>query len=105
MPMRHQDSPRDPWAYIRQVEDHANKTHADIDKRLSLLEAEKETNRQEHQSMYMMINNNHDKTNAKLDLLLAEYHRTAGARKVATWIPSLMSVAVGLIAIYTFVQS
>lgn len=103
--MRPQDNPRDPWAYIRQVEDHANKTHADIDKRLTLLEEAKEANRMEHQSMYMLINNNHDRTNAKLDLLIAEYHRTAGAKKVATWIPSIMSVAVGLIAIYTFVQS
>ena len=105
MPMRPQDDPRDPWAYIRQVEDNSNKTHADIDKRLTLLEEAKEANRMEHNAMYVMINGNHDKTNEKLDLLLQEYHRTSGMRSVAAWVPSLMSVIVGFIAIYTFLQA
>jgi hypothetical protein len=42
--------------------------------------------------------------NAKLDFLIAEYHKAQGAKGAVNWLPTIISCVVGLIAIYTFVS-
>ena len=40
----------------------------------------------------------------KFEMLIAEYHRGQGAKGLALWLPTLISMAVGLIAIYHSVK-
>jgi len=40
----------------------------------------------------------------KLDMLLAEYHRQQGKGLIISWLPTIISAVVGLMAVYTFMK-
>ncbi len=45
-----------------------------------------------------------EKLTVKLDAILKEQHQSQGAKRLAAWVPTIVSMVVGCIAIYTFIK-
>ena len=84
------------WAAINSVrvsvDDHAI--------RLKVCEEKQTDFSSKHNDVCLLLK----ETNAKIDFLIAEYHKSQGAKLAANWLPTIISALVGIIAIYTFVS-
>lgn len=72
--------------------------------RLKISETKLEDVSDKHNDLYLQLKEIDMKISAKIDFLIAEYHKSQGAKSLANWLPTIISGLVGLIAIYTFVH-
>lgn len=83
--------------------DALKKNQEDYSLRLALCERAVHDFIEQHKDLCIQLKEYDVKMSGKMDFLIGEYHKGLGAKNLAAWLPTLVSVIVGAIAIYTFV--
>lgn len=88
------------WAAITSIRSSVD----DHSIRLKVCEARQEDFSHKHNDLCLQLKETDTKISAKIDFLIAEYHKSQGAKLAANWLPTIISAVVGIIAIYTFIS-
>jgi hypothetical protein len=85
------------------LEEHSKEIHS-AKERLAVVESKHNEIKNKQDDMCIQLQVTDRRISEKLDLLIAEYHKRQGQSVAVSWMPTIISTAVSLTVIYTFIK-